>query len=268
MSDFDKLQKRTIEDFGEQWTTFTENSGYYASTELFIDILGTLLDTGEIAGKRVLDIGSGSGRIVNMLLDCQAAHVTALEPSDAYKILKKNVSRRSEQVHLVNAPGHQIPSGKYDLAFSLGVIHHIPKPDEVMKAVYEALPAGGKFFIWVYGKEGNGAYLLIYKTLVLMTARLSKSHIILLSKFLNLILSLYIGLCNWIPGLPLRKYVQGVLKPLAWKDRTLVIFDQLNPAYAKYYLETEVVDLFRQNGFKNIRTFHRHGYSWSAIGEK
>ena len=62
------LTRRTIEDFGDQWTEFTTNDGYYGSVELFADIVGPLLPLDSLKGKRVAEIGSGTGRIVHMLL--------------------------------------------------------------------------------------------------------------------------------------------------------------------------------------------------------
>ena len=55
------LRDRTIQDFGDQWTRYTGNEGYYGSVELFRDICGPLVPIAEFAGARVADIGSGSG---------------------------------------------------------------------------------------------------------------------------------------------------------------------------------------------------------------
>jgi predicted RNA methylase len=40
-----------------------------------------------VAGRQVADIGSGTGRIVAMLLAAGAARVTAIEPSRAFEVL-------------------------------------------------------------------------------------------------------------------------------------------------------------------------------------
>ena len=77
----------------------------------------------------------------------------------------------------------------------------------------------------------------------------------------------YIALCRWLP-LPLRDYVRSVLHPIGAEKRRLVIYDQLRPAYSKYYRESEVRDLLHRAGFINVRLFHRHGYSWTAVGER
>ena len=46
------------------------------------------------------------------------------------------------------------------------------------------------------------------------------------------------------------------------------IYAQLNPSYAKYYTKREAEKLLIDGKFKNVRTHHRHGYSWIIIGAK
>ena len=50
--------------------------------------------------------------------------------------------------------------------------------------------------------------------------------------------------------------------------RVQVIFDQMKPAYAKYYRREEAMQLVRSAGFENVRVHHRHGYSWTVLGTK
>src|SRR5437867_3116692 len=74
------LQARTIRDFGGQWRRFRagHDAGFYGSVAHLADTFGPLLELNGLAGARVAEIGSGSGRFVNMLLDAGAAHVTAV----------------------------------------------------------------------------------------------------------------------------------------------------------------------------------------------
>ena len=51
-------------------------------------------------------------------------------------------------------------------------------------------------------------------------------------------------------------------------ERYLVIYDQLNPAFAKHYKEYEVRKLLEDAGFEDVKLHHRHGYSWSAVASK
>ena len=59
-----RLSQQTVDDFGDQWTRFTGNEGFYGSSALFEDMCGPLLDVTEVRGLRTADIGSGTGRMV------------------------------------------------------------------------------------------------------------------------------------------------------------------------------------------------------------
>ena len=69
------LHHQTIADFGEQWTAYPDNEGYYGSAALFNDVFGPLLSAGVVKDKRVCEIGAGKGRFVNIFADHGAAHV-------------------------------------------------------------------------------------------------------------------------------------------------------------------------------------------------
>ncbi len=260
--------RQTIADFGEQWTRYTENDGYYASVDLFEDICGPLLASDEIAGKRVGDIGSGTGRIVSMLLDAGANRVVAVEPSDAFTVLQENTREAADRIDYVHGRGEAIPAGAdLDYIFSIGVLHHIADPAPVVRAIYDALRPGGRCLIWLYGYEGNEAYLRFVQPLRRLTVKLPQPALAAISHLLNLCLGVYIPLCRVLP-LPLRGYMNNVIGRFSWSKRFLVIYDQLNPAVAKYYRKQEAQDLLSASGFHNIRLHHRHGYSWTVIGEK
>jgi hypothetical protein len=66
----------------------------------------------------------------------------------------------------------------------------------------------------------------------------------------------------------MRAYMQRVLRPMTWRQRMLTIYDQLNPATAKYYTKDEARALLQEAGFSDVRLHHRHGYSWTVIGTR
>src|SRR3954447_7344756 len=98
----DDLKTRTISDFGRQWTNFRDNPGYYGSIEFLSDFFGPLLSVEAIHGLCIADIGSGTGRIVGMLLDAGARHVIAVEPSAAMSVLKENTTSPPRRDHLTS----------------------------------------------------------------------------------------------------------------------------------------------------------------------
>jgi SAM-dependent methyltransferase len=258
---------RTIEDFGEQWLKYFDNKGYYGSLELFSDILFPFLKPVELKDRMVAEIGSGAGRIVNMLLECGAKKVIALEPSDAFEVLCRNI-QQPQKVTFLKITGDQLPAYEnLDYVFSIGVLHHIPDPAPVVETAFKALRPGGHFLVWLYGKEGNGLYLALIRPLRVLTKRLPHFILSSLVEIMYWPLVLYIKSCHRLP-LPLRGYMLSVLEKMSPEKRRLIIYDQLNPSYAKYYTQFEAKKLLSDGKFLNIRIHHRHGYSWTVIGTK
>jgi SAM-dependent methyltransferase len=261
------IDQKTIADFGGQWTRYTDNSGHYGSLALFADICEPLLSIDDVRGKIVADIGSGTGRIVNMLLDAGAAHVTAIEPSESFTVVIANTAARADKVQVIHGDGLAIPqNGAFDFVTSIGVLHHVENPGPIVEAASRALKPGGRIFVWLYGREGNGVYLALIEPLRAITKRMPHRMLALLCYMMDTMVMIYTVASRIVP-LPLRHYLQTVYSRLAPDKRRLVIYDQLNPAYAKYYREHEARSLLEQNGFRNVRTYHRHGYSWSVTGE-
>src|SRR5438034_11416632 len=110
------LQARTIRDFGDQWRRFrsSDDPGFYGSVAHLADTFGPLLEVSRLAGTRVAEIGAGSGRFVNMLLDAGAAHVTAVEPSSAVDLLRENTAGRADRIAYIADTGERLPLGHFD----------------------------------------------------------------------------------------------------------------------------------------------------------
>ena len=258
----------TIADFGEQWTRYTENHGYYASLGLLADIVGPLLEVDRIRGMRVAEIGSGTGRIVDMLVEAGASQVVAIEPSDAFEVLCANVAQHGPKIKLVRGRGDSIAVERdLDLIVSIGVLHHIEDPLPVVSAARQALRKGGRLVVWLYGREGNRQYLALVQPLRLVTRRLPHALLSALCWTLASAADFYATACRIVP-LPLHQYMTKVYTRMSRRQRHLIIYDQLNPRYARYYTKDEAAALLTAAGFMNVRLHHRHGYSWTVCGER
>jgi SAM-dependent methyltransferase len=264
----DRVAERTIADFGRQWTAYRDNGGYYGSLDMLRDIFGPLLAPEEVAGRRVLEIGSGTGRIASMLLAAGAAHLTAVEPSEAFDVLRENLREYGDRVTFLQVTGDALPArGDQDFAVAIGVLHHIPDPAPVARAAYGVLRPGGRFVVWLYGREGNGLYLAVLTPMRAVTKRLPHAALAALTRLIDVALVAYIALCRVLP-LPLRGYMRDVMARLDGSKRRLTIYDQLNPAHARYYTREEARDLLSRAGFEDVVLHHRHGYSWAVVGTR
>jgi 2-polyprenyl-3-methyl-5-hydroxy-6-metoxy-1,4-benzoquinol methylase len=264
----DRVQAQTIADFGEQWTAYPDADGYFGSVELFNDTFAPVLSDRDVAGKRVAEIGAGIGRFVNILARAGASHVIALEPSSAFEVLLARTAGFKDRITYLQRSGEQIPEGAdLDYIFMIGVLHHIPDPDPVVRASHRALRPGGMLAVWIYGREGNGAYLMTAGVLRSFTRRLPHRALEMFVAGIYAPFWIYMMACRWLP-LPLAQYMRRVILPLTPAKRRVVIYDQLNPAYAKYYTRQEAEDVLARNGFEDVRLHHRHGYSWTVVGTR
>jgi SAM-dependent methyltransferase len=191
----------------------------------------------------------------------------ALEPSAAMKVLRDNTREYRDRITYVETPGDELPASGFDFVLAIGVIHHIPDPKPVLRAVYGALRPGGRFFMWVYGREGNELYLALASPLRRLSSAMPPLLLGFITHPLAWTLSAYAGLCRLLP-LPLRDYMRRVIAPLSMRHRRLVIFDQLHPAWAQYYTREEAMAVLKDTGFVEVRAHRRHGYSWSIVGTR
>jgi SAM-dependent methyltransferase len=268
MENLQRDRDQTITDFGEQWTRHTENPDYYGSVELFADIIQPFLGLDDIKDSKCAEIGSGTGRIVLMMLAAGARSVTAIEPSRAYDVLVQNTAHAGDRVRCLRVAGEAIPRDDFDIVLSIGVLHHIPDPKPVVQAAYDALRPGGRMLAWVYGHEGNRVYQSIFVPVRLITRKLPVAVNEALAWSLYPVVLAYAALTKRVPSLPLSNYLSSVYMRFPPAERRLVILDQINPRWAKYYTRDEAEALLRDAGFKNVQLHHRHGYSWTVCGSK
>jgi SAM-dependent methyltransferase len=268
MSDLQELRDRTIRDFSVQWTKYTTHVGYHGSAEWIQDVLGDLFSLTEFNGKRVADIGSGTGRIVDIILDNGAAHVIAVEPSQGFEALKQRTVTRADRITYINAPGEALPAdSNIDYCIAFAMLHHVPDPRPIVDAAFRALKPGGRMLVWLYGLEGNASYLFWVEPLRRITVKLPHWALVMVSQFLLWMTDVYALACRVLP-LPLKDYMLNTYLRFTRERRRLVIYDQLNPAYAKYYSRDEAYHLLADAGFTDVRLRHYRDYSWTAVGTK
>jgi len=117
------------------------------------------------AGKRVLEIGSGAGIDSAEFL----RHGAAVVSVDFSPLSTKSTNLLLKEAHLdgdvVLADAKHLPFRKsqFDVAYSFGVIHHIPGVAEVLDEVRRALRTRGMFMGMVYNRDSLlYAYSIIY----------------------------------------------------------------------------------------------------------
>lgn len=143
--------KKTINDFGNQWKIHGELSAdHWTSDHMFRDHFPKDFDFLVIKGAKVLEVGSGSGRILHMLLNYQSSQLTGVKPYNAFENLRINTAD-VPNLHLLNTSGSNFKQKNLGVIISLGVIHHIPEVGEVIHNVINSIKKGEYFIMWIYG---------------------------------------------------------------------------------------------------------------------
>jgi SAM-dependent methyltransferase len=260
------LSEKTIDDFGRQHQNYADSGGYYVSTDILSDVLGPLMTVDQIEGLDVLDLGSGTGRWLRIFHGIGAKSIAAVEPSSAIDVSRQNTADL-DKISFHNVTGDKMPDGQYDLVYSYGVVHHIPDPAPVIKRAFEVLKPGGRLVIWLYGRENNGLFLAFLHTLRGITVALPDRWLDRLSGAMVPLVRAYSWLSRSLP-LPLRGYMREFVDRIDNYTLKHVIYDQLDPHYAKYYRRQEAFDLVERAGFAEIQLFHRENYSWTVMATK
>jgi SAM-dependent methyltransferase len=136
--------------FGLQWKTFSKTQhDKYDQSSLSKDRLERCLGfpLRELKGKTLLEVGSGSGRFTELLVDAGAL-VHSVDLSVAVEANKENIGDK-ENFIIAQASVYELPfpKGSFDFVLCIGVIQHTPSPEKTIKALWEMVAPGGKIII-------------------------------------------------------------------------------------------------------------------------
>ena len=102
------------------------------------------------ANANVLDLGCGTGRLLNRLAN-QFPEITGtgldLSPQ-MLRVARQNNRHRPRLIYLEgNAENLPFVEGQFDAVFNTISFLHYPQPDQVLKEVARVLSSGGKFYL-------------------------------------------------------------------------------------------------------------------------
>ncbi len=200
----------------------------------------------DYAGALVLDAGVGAGRFA----ECAArkgAQVFGVDLSAAIDAAYVNIGRL-ENVHLLQADIFAMPfrEGTFDLAYSIGVLHHTPQPRAAFDKVAAAVKPGGSLAVYLYDRHGpNHVFTDFWRRI---TTRLPLSVMAVIT---TAAIPLY-----YIYRLPIIGKMLNLVFPMSmdpnWRWRWLDTFDWYTPKYQWKFLYPEVFRWFRENSFREV----------------
>ena len=128
---------------GRAWSSPQEMAANRAKAQYFA---GLLQERGGIAGKRILDLGSGKGFFLRACLDRGAAHVTGLE----FRAADMTHAREAEGVEDIRATeidrADTWPDAEFDAACSFDVLEHVHDLGSFLGNAIRVTRSEGLFF--------------------------------------------------------------------------------------------------------------------------
>jgi ubiquinone/menaquinone biosynthesis C-methylase UbiE len=207
-----------------------------------------LLSPDLVQGRRVLDAGCGTGRFTEVFLHWGAAHVTAVDLSQAVEVARENLTERGNitfaQADLMRLP---FPKQSFDLILSWGVLHHTPNCAAAFRELAAYLKPGGILAVYIYGKSKGARRRMItfYRNITI--------HIphAILYKLCYLSIPLYYAYRIPLLGNLLR-FLVPASRQRDPRERVLDTFDEYSPRYASRHAFPEVYRWFLEAGMRDI----------------
>lgn len=262
----------TATNFGWQWQHFTQDDDRYAE-----QLLGWIAPvTPEFfRDKIVLEGGCGKGRHTRLAAHWGAREVIGIDLSAAVDTAFA-ATRSLTNVHIVQADIYHLPlARKFDYAFSVGVLHHLPNPREGFLSLAAKVKPGGHVSAWIYGAENN-EWITRWVNPVRekVTSRIDQRALLQLSKLpaacLYLATKLVYGPLNR-NGASLARHLfyndyLNSLSTFGWREQHTIVFDHLVAPTAFYISREEFETWWRDLRAGDVEISWHNKNSWCGLG--
>jgi SAM-dependent methyltransferase len=215
-------------------------------------------------GLKFLDVGCGMGRNSYWPMKYGAAGGLAVDVDSRSIAAARVTLAQFPTVRVEHHSAYDLGcKDEFDIAYSIGVVHHLENPEHAVGQMVAATKPGGRVLIWVYGLENNRWIVRFVDPLrKLILARLP---IGLVHHF-----AFYPTGLLWLAlrfGLGRTAYFE-FLKKLPFRHLRSIVFDQTMPKIAHYWPRAKVENLMKEQGLADVRLIWVNEVSWSAIGTK
>ncbi len=274
-ADFAKIEEdkaATAENFGWQWTHFTQEDPKYIE-----QFLGWMQPVSPdfFKDKVVLEGGCGKGRHTKIVADWGAKDVVGIDLGDGVESAFA-LTRNLPNAHIIQCDIFKLPLKKaFDHAFSVGVLHHTPDPKAAFVSLAGKVISGGHISAWVYGAENN-EWITKYVNPVRtgFTSQISQPVLYQLSKLPTLGLFLTTKLVY--------RPLNAAAKPVAdklfyneylnhlgtfgWREQHNIVFDHLVAPTAFYISKAEFENWWDTIAAKDVEIKWHNENSWCGFG--
>jgi len=212
---------------------------------------------------KVLDAGCGTGRNSIWPIRYGAKDVVAFDVDPRTVAVAKSNLAPYPNCHVEAHSIYDIPwTNEFDIAFSIGVIHHLADPRKAVEQLVRATKPGGKTLIWVYGREGHTSLKNMIDRLRRFTSRLPPP-------VLNAVVY-PVSFLWWASMRMVRSrhpYMQQFRQAKLWHVHSILL-DQLLPEISNYWTREEAISLFDNLPVSDVKALWVNQGSWTVWATK
>ena len=260
--EIDKIEQQGSPDrFGHSWNIFSEILPIHE--EQFLRWTAGL-EKSDWQGKSFLDVGCGIGRnsywphsygaALSLSIDIDR-HTLAAARENLSSFGNAEVEFRS--AYAIDE------ADRFDIAFSIGVIHHLDEPDTAIREMKKALKPGGILLVWLYGYENN-EWLIRYfnPARKFLFSKMPLPIVYALSYPATAALWLFLK-----AGLGRTEYMQ-LIRTFSFRHLRAIVYDHMIPIIANYYTKDDAIRLLHDQGLEDVAAHWVNEMSWTVIGTK
>ncbi len=255
-----ELAKGSPERFGYSWDHYADLLAEHE--EQFLR--WTAIDRSFWKGIWFLDGGCGIGRNSYWPMTYGARGGLAVDVDDrTLARARKNLAKFADLEVRKQSIYEIAEVDRFDIAFSIGVVHHLSNPDAAVARLARAVKPGGMVLVWLYGRENNGWIVHLFNPLRrALFSRLPPRLVHALSLPLTALLW-----CALRLGFPPGAYYR-LIRGFSFEHLRAIVFDHMIPRIALYYTREEAEGLLARAGLTDIRATWVNENSWSVCGRK
>lgn len=265
-------KRATAAGFGWQWQHFTQEDERYA--EQFLGWIAPVTQD-FFRDKVVLEGGCGKGRHTQLAARWGAREVIGIDLSAAVETAFA-ATRSLDNAHIIQADIYHLPlARKFDYAFSIGVLHHLPDPRGGFLSLASKVKPGGHLTAWIYGAENNEWITrFVNPVREKITSRIDQRALLQVSKLpaacLYLATKLVYGPLNK-SGSSLAKHLfyndyLNSISTFGWREQHTIVFDHLVAPTAFYISRADFETWWRDLGASDVVITWHNKNSWRGTG--
>lgn len=262
------LKLQTASRFAEEWTRWKDLRGYYEE-EFFAWVAPVTAE--DFKDKTVFEGGCGKGRHTAIVAAHGARAIVSIDLGESAFVAFANTRDLPNAHVIIGDLLHPPVRPIFDMAFSVGVLHHLPDPGAGFASLASRVRNAGRVFFWVYGYEGN-EWITRYINPIrkVITSKLPAGLLRVLclapSAFLWVVIKLLYRPRADGKGpkhLPYGDYFAAMYR-YPFDEIHANVFDQLVTPVA-FYLKEEEVRPWLSSGLQDTLLRSHRGYSWTGL---